>query len=287
MPTLHESEFQGADGISLFQRTWTPSGEARCIVCLVHGLGEHGRRYLELASAFSQASCGFVTFDLRGHGKSPGQRGHVPQYSLLLDDIDAFLKGIAGEHPGIPLLLYGHSLGGNLVLNYVLRRNPSLAGAIVTSPGLAPTAPPSHVELLFGRLMAFVYPRFSMPNKLDLSGLSRDVIALEKYMRDPLVHDKISVKLGLEVLRAGQWAIAHASELSMPLLLMHGTADRITSAPATETFSRRAGALCKLKLWDGYYHELHNEPEKEAVFQYVLNWIDDLLHPGGVDSLSA
>ena len=245
------------------------------MVCLVHGLGQHCARYQPVAAALTEASFAVMAFDHRGHGRSAGKRGVIPSYDALMDDIDILLEQASQRYPGKLRFLYGHSLGGNEVINYALRRKPAVAGVVATSPGLRTAFKPPAAQLAVGRLMNKVWPAFTMPNGLELAAISRDPAVVEAYQQDPLVHDRLSARLGIELLESGEWAMAHAGEFPVPLLLMHGTADRLTSYQASQEFASKA-PNCTLKLWDGLYHETHNEPEKDVVLATVISWIDDL-----------
>ena len=115
----------------------------------------------------------------------------------------------------------------------------------------------------------------SLPNGLEVEAISRDPEVVRRYLQDPLVHNRLSARLGTDLLRQGRWALDRAADFSLPLLLLHGSADRLTSARASRDFAARMGAGCTLKIWDGFFHELHNEPEKELVFNYVTEWLDN------------
>lgn len=260
------------DGLPLLGRCWESEGEPRAVVCLVHGLGEHCGRYGHVAAALNAQGYAVLACDQRGHGRSGGQRGVIPSYDALMDDIGLLLAQAGQRFPGKPRFLYGHSLGGNEVLNYALRRRPNLAGVIATSPGLRTAFKPPAMQLAVGRLMNRLWPAFTLPNGLELAALSRDPAVITAYETDPLNHDRLSARLGVSLLEAGEWAIAHAAEFPVPLLLMHGTADRLTSHEASQAFASKA-PTCTLKLWEGLYHETHNEPEKEAVLGFMLDWV--------------
>ena len=190
-----------------------------------------------------------------------------------MDDIAAFFKQVDERYPGLPRFLYGHSLGGNLVLNYVLRRKPDLRGVIATGPWLELAFQPPASQVTLGRLMNGIAPGFTQHSKLDTKGLSHDQVVVSTYENDPLVHDKISARLFIAMYETGLWALEHAAEFPLPLLLMHGAADPITSAKASQEFAEKAGDKVTLKVWDGMYHEIHNEPEKAAVFKIMLDWL--------------
>ena len=264
---------QSPDKLQFNFQGWEPEASLRAVVCLVHGLGEHTGRYAHVAAALNEAGYAVLGFDLRGHGKSEGPRGHTPTYDTLMDDIGRLLDEAAQRHPGKSQFIYGHSLGGNLVLNYALRRKPPLAGVVSTSPAIRVTHPLPATQLALAKVMNRLQPTMQMPNGLSLDNLARDPEVIRAYKSDPLVHNKISVRLAVEMLQAGEWALTHAAEFPLPLLLVHGTADELTSAAATQEFAGKVRGDCTLKLWDGFYHETHNEPEKAEVLGFMVAWI--------------
>lgn len=269
--TLHTN-----DGLRLHAREWLPSGEPRAVLCLVHGHGEHSGRYEHVARFLNHAGCGLLAMDLRGHGRSAGQRGHVGSYDLLLADIAVLLDEAARRHPDLPRFLYGHSMGGNLVLNCALRRGDVLSGIIASAPMLRTAFDPPAWKDLLGRLMIRLWPAMPLRSGLETEALSRDPEVVHAYREDPLVHDRVTPRF-LEVLEAGRWTLQRAADLSLPLLLMHGDADRITSAQASVQFAARAGCGCTLQIWPGLYHEIHNEPEKGQVLSRVTEWLERVM----------
>ncbi len=272
-----EFSLQTKDGLELFAQIWETDIPPRAAVCLVHGLGEHSGRYQHVAEAFNQAGFSMLAFDHRGHGRSPGKRGHIPNYERLLDDIASAITTTQERFPKIPVFLYGHSMGGSLVLNYALRRNPELAGVICTSPWIKLSFEPPKTQVLLARLMNFFVPSFTQANELDVQGLSRDPEVAQAYLKDPLVHGQASARLFVEFYEAGYWALDHADQLALPLLLAHGSVDSLTSAQASIDFAAHAGDFCTLKIWDGYFHETHNEPEKDDVISFYLKWAENQL----------
>lgn len=267
--------FTSTDNIRLEARRWQPTdGKVKGVVCLVHGMGEHSGRYAHVATYFTNRGYVLAGFDLRGHGKSPGQRGHIPSYGQLMLDIDQFVSAVARTFPDIPLFLYGHSMGGNLVLNYLLRHTPNISGAVVTAPALKVQT--NLLKVLCGQLMNILCPGFSMPSGINSRSLSREKQVSDDYDRDPLNHSLLSARLGMSLIRSGQWAIGNAHKLRSPVLLMHGTEDRVCFPQGSEEFATRAGKLCQLKLWPGLLHELHNEPEYLQVLQYVVAWLQEI-----------
>jgi len=273
---MNHSEFgwETGDHLQLYAQAWRPDGETRGMVCLIHGLGEHSGRYEHVAACLTGAGYVLAAFDQRGHGRSDGQRGHAPDFQILTEDVAKFLEESDKRHPGHSCFLYGHSLGGNLAIEYVLRRRPRLAGVIATAPALRTAFKPPALKIALGKIMVRLWPTLSMSNEIDVQTLSRNPDVVKAYVDDPLVHDRLTPGLGIGMIQEGEWLLEHASELSLPLLLMHGGADRLTSLQASSEFAARAGDLCMLKVWEGLYHEIHNEPEQEAVLAYLVDWLD-------------
>jgi alpha-beta hydrolase superfamily lysophospholipase len=164
-----------------------------------------------------------------------------------------------------------------LVLNYAIREIPSINAIVATSPILRPAFEPPAWKINLGRVMYRIMPTLAMSNELDRDALSRDPKVVEDYNADPLVHDRISSRLAIDMLDGGLRLLDNAHKLRIPTLLVHGIEDRICSAPASQEFSQKAGEICTLKLWEGLYHETHNEPEKEDVIKFTLAWINEQL----------
>jgi acylglycerol lipase len=280
---LHHFDFtrQAADGLPLHFQSWEPHESPAAVVCAVHGLGEHSGRYAHVAESLNRAGYALLAFDLRGHGTSGGQRGHSPTWEAMLDDIDGMLVEAAMRYPHLSRFLYGHSLGGGLVLSCALRTGlradgdgyPGPAGVIASGPTLQTAFAPPGWKVAVGRVTYRLLPTMSMPNGLDRSALSRDPRVVERYNADPLVHDRVSARLGMDLLWNGERALEQAARFPFPLLLMHGGADRITSVEASREFARRSDGRCTLKIWDGFYHEIHNEPEQAQVLDYMISWL--------------
>ncbi len=272
-----ESSWENKDGTKFYVQGWQPDREPKAVVCLVHGHGEHIGRYAHVGQAFSKAGYVLVGYDVRGHGKTTGARGHVPSYDVLMNDIADFLAQMKVRYPGLPLFLYGHSMGGNQVLNFALRRKPELVGVIATDPWLKLAFDPPAIKVTLGRMMNNIYPAFTQASELETAALSRDPEIVRAYENDPLVHDKISARLFVGIYESGLWALDHAAEFPLPLLLMHGTADRLTSWQASQEFAERAGKNVTWRAWDGFYHEIHNEPDKAEVLKTMTTWMDKRL----------
>ncbi|MDR3576300.1 MAG: lysophospholipase [Anaerolineaceae bacterium] len=267
--------WQSSDGLKLFGQIWEPEHKVKAVVALVHGLGEHSGRYQHVAEFLTQQNYSLAGFDLRGHGRSEGIRGHAASYQAIMDDIEHFLKEVKKRYPGIPCFLYGHSLGGNLVLYFELDRHPKINGIIATSPGLGTAFAIPKTKLFFGKILYSVWPSLQMDNGLDTKALSHDPKIEQAYTHDPLVHHKISARLGLDLINSGEWIVKHAAEFSLPLLLMQGSADRIVNPQITSLFAEKVPAnLITFKFMENYRHELHNDEGKEEVFQLMLSWLN-------------
>jgi len=216
-----EFSWSSPKNIPIYACEWQPSQPAKGVIVLVHGIGEHIGRYEHVARMFTDNQYAFIGSDLTGHGKSGGQRGHADSFEDFYSQITWMLQESEQRYPGLPVFLYGHSLGANLVLGYVEKGVHAVAGAIVTSPALAITRVPP-IKLAVGKLMYALYPRFSMTNSLDTSGLSRDENVVAAYVNDPLVHPLVSARLGLDLINSSQWIRDQGLNINIPLLLLHG-----------------------------------------------------------------
>ncbi len=263
-----------ADGSSLAAWRWEPVGTPRGNIGIVHGLGEHSGRYAELAQCLTGAGYRVIAFDHRGHGLTAGKRGHVANYSLLLDDIACLITQLTSVGPSLPCFLYGHSLGGNLVLNYALRRQPQLAGLVISSPLLEPTAPPPLWKRAVAHMLDYVWPSLTLSTGVTTTKLFHDPDAIASRESDPLVHDRVSARLGIQMLSAGLWALKHAHELTLPCFLMHGDADKITSPAATRIFAEHVGSPSELYISAQGLHELHREADREETFRRITDFLE-------------
>ncbi|MGA2490994.1 MAG: lysophospholipase [Anaerolineales bacterium] len=270
---ISEWTWKSFDGLDMYACAWTPQGLPKAVILLVHGLGEHVGRYDHVAAALTEKGYAMLGFDLRGHGKSGGPRGHTPSSEAFMRDIDSMVKQAKVRYPGIRQFMYGLSMGGNLVLNYILDRQPALAGAVVSAPGLRSPILDQKNKAIFAKVLGVLLPSFTIPSGLDANMLSRVPEVVDRYKQDPLVHDRVSLGLAKSQLEMVPWIFKHAGDLNIPLLVMHGTEDKIVYIQGSREFARKAGDKVTLKIWDGMYHEIHNEPEQEQVLAYMLDWL--------------
>lgn len=263
---------------SLFYRFWTPEQSPKAVICLVHGLGDHSGCFLRFAAYFTSAGFAVAAMDLYGHGHSDGKRGDVPQFSLLLDEVMQLMEDARKRYPGLPLFLYGHSMGGNIVLNTSLRRQPAVAGVVASAPWLEMVAHPIRRAVL-ARMVSLVNPQHCFDSGLHPEGLSHDPEFAAFYLTDPFVHGLVSARLFWQASSAGIWARRHASETRLPTLVIHGEADPITSAAASKQYAAQSGGMAVYRGFRGTLHTLHHELNKAEIFQTVQQWMEDLLEP--------
>lgn len=273
-----EDKWEDQDGTPFFIQGWEPeSGAPKALVALVHGLGEHTSRYIHVGGALTDAGYALAGFDLRGHGKSGGARGHSPSLDAYIQDIHQFLQRMEKRYPDVPHFLYGHSLGGLLVLAYASQYGAGLRGVVATGPALRSSLQEQKAKVAMVRLLGSLLPTVTVQSGLDATTISRDPAVVEAYRNDPLVHYSTSLGFGKAALSAIDLCFARAKEFPAPLLIIHGKEDKITYSSGSEDYAellRAAGKDVTLKLWDGLYHEVHNEPEKGDVFRFMIEWLD-------------
>ena len=248
----------------------------RAAILMIHGLGEHAGRYNVWAERFNKAGIVFRAFDLPGHGLSGGKRGVMPEFSKVFSIIENLIEGLKNDFPGVPVFLYGHSLGGGLLLNMLIHVKPEVTGAIVTSPTIRLSEEPPLFKVWLASISKKIMPGMTQQSGLKTEYLSHDPEVVAAYRHDPLVHGFISAGLFASMTEAGEETLRRASEIKMPLLLTHGRDDLITSPSGTIEV---AGIVpsATLKLWDGAYHEVHNDTMKAEHFEFICEWIDTLL----------
>lgn len=261
-------------GIKIYGKSW-PIENPKAVLCLIHGLGEHVNRYDHMAKYYNQQGFAVVGYDRSGHGQSEGKKGHTEKFDFFLDEIDELYEQTKKQYPNQTLVAYGHSMGGQLVLLHAIKRKPPVKAIIATAPAIKLANDPPAALLAIGKLMLKVYPKFTQSNGLKVKDLSRDSAIVKTYVDDPLVHDRITSYTAITMLSEGDWLFDYKGKLDFPTLVMHGEKDEITSAKASEAFANRVGT--SFKVWPGAYHEIHNEPEKETVYQYGIDWINQQL----------
>lgn len=272
--THEEFEKKSFDGLILYFQAWIPDAPIKGVIILVHGLGEHSGRYTHWAKLFNQASYALITYDLRGHGKSDGQRGHVKSFEEYFKDTDLLIKEARERFHGTPLFLYGHSLGGLIVADYVLNRKPKLNGVIVSALSNRTSLQEQKGKVILSKLLGTVVPRMTIATGLIPSTICRDPDVVSAYVNDPLVHGKVTVGWGKAALQMIARIEQHAGEWKLPVLIMHGELDGLGYPEGSKFFASKINGDCTLKIWPGLFHEVHNEPEKETVFNFLSEWLE-------------
>ena len=269
----------------IFMRVQRPDGASRGIVVITHGLGEHSGRYGHVAEKFSALGLRVVTWDLRGHGRSSGERGDAMQYNLLIDDLEAVCACATEE--GGPLILFAHSLGGQLVLRFLEERQPACAGAVIASPWLRLAFDPPWWKLALARMALKIFPRFAQKTGTSWARLSRDFEHLASFPDLDLTHHLISARLYFAVRAGGEAALADAARLHLPLLLVHGDQDPITSHHATrELFEHVSSPDKTLRVCPGVLHETHNDLDRAIVLQEICDWLEARLPGAGTAGMT-
>lgn len=269
-----EFDRKSFDGLSLYFQGWQPEQNQKGAICLLHGLGEHSGRYSHWADWLSQAGYSVLTYDLRGHGKSGGQRGHISSYDEYFKDTELLIKESEERFPRVPCFLYGHSLGAMILAHYVLERKPKVAGVILTALSYKSPLAEQKLKVFMAKALGAIGPRIALSTGLIPATISKDPEVVSHYNSDPLVHHQTSLGWGKATLNSISWANMHASEWTLPVLIMHGELDSLGYAEGSREFASKIKGDCTLKIWPGLYHEIHNEPEKSQVFEYLRQWLD-------------
>lgn len=307
--TQREFWLELPDGQRRFARCWWPaSGHVEALMCIAPGLGEHSGRYMPLADELTRSGIGVVSMDLHGQGLSPGGRGCVRSYESLLVEVQCLVRLARGsaalgefatqvprakgdvaelDVPTIkltawprsddqPVSLYGHSMGGNLVINSVLRGLADPERVIASAPMLRAVHPPGPWLTRLIRVLMHVAPNYRLKAPVRTEYLSNLQSEKDAYGRDPLVHRRVSLRLGAGLIDSGIWAMENAARLDRPCLIMHGTSDKITDPVASQQFAAAAiaaGAPCRCQLYPGMLHDLHRDQGKDQVIADIVKWV--------------
>ncbi|NJP11567.1 MAG: alpha/beta hydrolase [Leptolyngbyaceae cyanobacterium RU_5_1] len=270
----NQGTFQGFGGLNLYYQSWHPVELTQAVVVVVHGLGGHSGLFDHVVQYLVPQGYEVYAFDLRGHGRSPGQRGHINTWTEFRGDLRAFLQWIREQRSRCPCFLWGHSLGGTIVLDYALRFPDDLQGLIVTAPALGRVCI-SPCKLLLGRLLSRVFPRFSLRLGLKNDVCSRDPSVCEAFLLDPLRHEYGSARLATEFFATVSWIQTHTSDLKVPLLTLHGGADQVTLPEASRAFFQQVTFPDKEYYeYPEHYHDLYVDLNYQTVFSDFGNWLE-------------
>jgi len=269
-----EDTFQGTGNVDLYYQCWLPSGEPEAIILIVHGLAEHSSRYANPASYFVSRGLAVCGFDLRGHGKSGGPRGYVERFPLFLDDLDTFVNIVRSRFGAVNLFIWGHSMGGTIATAYAIQHQNEFDGLIVTGMTLLLGGSVSPAQIALAKILSLLVPKMGIA-VIDASAISRDKAVVDAYVHDPLVYrGKISARLGAEFLKAMRALRDKLSAIDLPILIMHGTIDRLSEPGSSQLLYDGVSSRDKtLKLYQGFYHEIFNEPGQEQVLADMETWL--------------
>ena len=259
-------------GEKLFAWYLRPTRIARAAICLCHGWGEHSLRYLGWAERFAELDYGVIAWDHFGHGQSVGKRGHIPSYDVFMEEVNLAINKANELFPSVPVVLYGHSMGGNIVINFALRESNPFQLLIATSPWLKLKNEPSKPMGWLVKVLNRTIPSLQISAPLDAHGISHVKEEVQGYKTDPLNHGKITPRLLTEIKDAGEFALANIGKLTKPFLLVHGDSDPVTSFQASIELQSKA-STCSFIPFKDMYHELHNETIKDEVFGVIKEWL--------------
>jgi len=274
---MQQNEFSwtSTNNIKIYAKEWQIENP-KAVIALVHGMGEHCNRYDHWANFFNEKGFAVVGHDHVGHGRSEGKRGSASSFDAFLDGVDELLEQTKQRYPNTPTFLYGHSMGGNISLNHLLKRNPNVVGLVATGPWIKLAQEPPAMLIKVGRVFNKL-GGFSQGNGLDANNISTDKAEVAKYVNDPLVHDRVHSVAGIALADAGDWLYNYKGTVKTPLLIMHGGDDKITSPKGSKQFVSNVDGDVTYKEWAGMYHEIHNEKDRLSVYNHALDWMNKYL----------
>lgn len=270
----HQVEsFTTTDGLEIFCQCWLPDSP-RAVVIIAHGFAEHSGRYQHVVDALVTNGCAVYALDHRHHGQSDGERGYVQRISALVDDLDQYIEQVRSQHPGMPTVLLGHSMGGLVAVHYAIAHQQKIDLLALSAPYLIDggNAPPILVKL--AGVLSSLMPRLPI-KPLDSAAISRDPAVVQAYESDSLIYrGKVRARTGYALLSAASAALEQANRISMPMLIMHGTADSLADVEGSRQLNESIRSEDKsLRIYNDLYHEIFHEPEKEQVIGDLVNWI--------------
>lgn len=268
------------DKLKIFYQKWMPaSEETKRILVIQHGIGEHSNRYENIIKKLANTNTGVYALDARGHGRSEGKRGHVNQFQEFVDDLSQLIDIAINENPNTPVHLLGHSMGGLIASKFALEPTlqKKLSSLILSGSAFEiPTSIDMEIKKVAGEFVSFVLPALTLPSGLDSNLISHDKEVVRDYNNDPMVHGMISTQLATNMFKLGPSILKKADILRLPVFVLHGGDDRITSPRGSEKLFEKVSSEDKqLKIYDGAYHESMNETDdkKEIVLNDIKEWI--------------
>ena len=270
-----EGIFRGVCDTRIYYQSWLPEDSPEAVLLIIHGLAEHSGRYENIVQYFVPRGLAVYGIDHIGHGKSSGTRGFIKRFDDFIHTLKIYFDMVFDWQPGIPSFLVGHSLGGLIGLTYLIDHQPNLTGAVVSGPGVKVPDTISSLTIFSGNVLSFLMPRFRLIG-LAAEGISRDPAVVRAYLNDPLVYTgRITARLAAEVLKAMNRITVKAARIILPIMILQGGADRLVDPAGARMLYEKVGAPDKtIKIYDGLYHEVFNEPEHDQVLADVGAWIE-------------
>lgn len=266
----------GAGGESLYRRCWLPEGAPTAVVALVHGVAEHSGRYMNVVGPLVDAKIAVCSYDQRGHGRSSGPRVHIEDWSQYREDLIANLDAIRVEYPGLPIVIYGHSMGSLVVLDYLMTEPGGLAGAIISGVAIQPVGVGSRAQILLARALTGIVPRLSVDLGINAASLTQDAKALEEFRRDPLMTSRATVRWATEGLDTVTRVRDGLDRVSLPPLVLHGEDDPLNHIDGARMLFDAASHRDKtLRIYPDTLHEPHNDLIHPQVAADVVQWVTD------------
>lgn len=260
-----------ADGLSLKGFHWAADKPA-AVMSLVHGFGEHCGRYADMATHLNAAGISVIAVDLRGHGRTEGMRGVCKNYSDMISDASSLINEAKRLYPDLPHYLFGHSMGGGIVLHMGLNQDDNLAGYLVSAPLIRPAKPiPAPLQFIL-KLIRKIMPNGTAPNTIPGDQISTVPDEQAKYEADALNHDRLGFGLAIGMIDAGEKALTQAAQWTKPLRLWHAKGDQLTDFVATESFAAKA-ENCDFTAFENVEHEMHNDTSREAVYTLIVDFV--------------
>jgi alpha-beta hydrolase superfamily lysophospholipase len=273
--TRTERSFDGVDGVRIVYDVWTPDATPRGVVILSHGFGEHARRYDHVAQRFGRDGLLTYALDHRGHGRSGGKRVLVKDVSEFTGDFDTLVGIATHEHPGVPRIVLGHSMGGGIVFAYGVEHPDNYDLMVLSGPAVAAQTAVSRLLAWLAKTVGAIAPGLPL-QQLDAGAVSRDAAVVDAYNTDPLVyHGKVPGGIARVLMLVGETMPQRAASLAAPLLVVHGSDDHLIPVEGSHHLVAAVGSSdVELKVYPGLYHEVFNEPEQDQVLDDVVSWIN-------------
>jgi acylglycerol lipase len=275
-----EGFFKGVRGANIYYQSWLPEGEPRAVLLIVHGLAEHSGRYENVVNHFVPLGYAVYGIDHLGHGKSEGERVYVKRFDDYTNTLKVYFDKVRGSQPGKPIFLVGHSMGGLISAMYLLNYQAELAGSVLSGPAVKIPNDVTPATIFVGKILSALIPKLGLVG-LDTTGVSRDPEVVQAYVSDPLVHrGKMTARLAAEMLKAMQTITAQAARITLPILIVQGSADRLVNPAGAQVLYDGVSSVDKeIKIYAGFYHEVFNEPEHDMVLRDVEIWLEAHLGP--------